>query len=55
MQCLGIGDRLGRRAHVRLGDDFQQRRAGAVEVDAGAPVEVFVQRLAGVFFEMGAG
>ena len=34
MQGLGIGHRLGSRAHHRLGDDFKQRCAGPVEVDA---------------------
>ena len=58
------------RAHVRLGDDLEQRRAGAVEVDArpvagvverraGAVVVVAagdaVDRLAGVLLEVGAG
>jgi hypothetical protein len=36
-------------------DDFQQRRAGAVEVDARFAVEILVQRLAGILFEVGAG
>ena len=54
MQRLRIRDRFGGAAHVRLGDDFQQRRAGAVQVDAGHAREVFVQRLAGVFFEVRA-
>ena len=55
VQRLGIGDRLGGRAHVRLGDDFQQRRTGAIQVDAGPAVKILMQRLAGIFFEMGAG
>jgi hypothetical protein len=55
VQGLGVGHGLGGGAHVRLGDDLQQRRAGAVEVDAGHAVEVFVQRLAGVLFQVGAG
>ena len=50
-----IGHRLFRRADIRLGDDFQQRGAGAVEVDAAHAVEVFVQALAGVFFKVRAG
>src|SRR5690606_12972649 len=42
-------------ANIRLGHDFQQWGTGAVEVDAGHAVEVFVQRLARVFFQMGTG
>ena len=42
-------------AHVRLGNDFQQRRARTVQVNAGGTVEFFVQTLAGVFFQMRAG
>ncbi len=54
MQRLRIRDRFGGAAHVRLGDDLQQRRAGAVQVDAGHALIVFMQRLAGIFFQMGA-
>ena len=54
MQGLGVGDRLVGGAHVRLGNDLQQRRAGAVQVDAGFAVEILVQRLAGILFQMGA-
>ena len=51
---IGLG--LGGRAHVGLADDFQQRRAGAVQVDAavGLAGRLVVHALAGVFFEMGA-
>jgi hypothetical protein len=35
VQGLGVGDGFGGGAHVGLGHDFQQRRAGAVQVDAG--------------------
>jgi hypothetical protein len=52
--ALGVGDGLFGRAHVGLGDDLEQRRAGAVEVDAGHAVEVLVQALAGVLLEVGA-
>jgi hypothetical protein len=55
VQRLGVGHGFRARTHVGLGDDFQQRRAGAVEVDAGTAVEILVQRLAGIFFEVGAG
>ena len=34
VQRLGIGHGLGGAAHVGLGDDLEQRRPGAVEVDA---------------------
>src|SRR5439155_3978804 len=52
MQRLGIRDRLFGAAKLGLGDDLEQRGAGAVEIDAGHPVKVLVQRLAGVLFEM---
>ena len=53
VQFLGVGHRLGRGAHVGLGDDLQQRRSGSVEVDAGLAHKALVQRLASVFFEVG--
>ena len=49
---LEIGHGFFRRAHVGLGDDFDERRAGAVEVDAGLLRQAFMQRLAGVFFQV---
>ncbi len=55
MDRLDVGDRFLGRADVRLGDDLQQRCAGAVEVDAAHAVEVFVQALAGVLFQVRAG
>jgi hypothetical protein len=55
VQGLGVGHGFPARTHVRLGDDLQQGRAGAVQVDAGHAVEVFVQALAGVLFQVGAG
>ncbi len=48
---------LGRRAQVRLGDDLDERHAGAVEVDVGLAIGVgkaLVQRLAGVLFHVDA-
>ena len=54
VHLLEIGHRLFRRAHVGLGDDFDERRAGAIEVDAGLLRQPFVQRLARVLFEMRA-
>ena len=53
MDRANVGDRFLGRAHVGLGDDLQQRRAGPVEIDAAHAVEVFVQRLAGVLFQVG--
>ena len=55
-QRAEIGDRLGGRAHVRLGDDLEQRHAGAVQVDVGgvARDRGVVDRLAGVLLEMDA-
>ncbi len=50
---LEVGGRLLGTAHVRLGDDLQQRRAGTVEVDAGHAVKVLVQGLAGVLLQVG--
>ncbi len=55
MDRLDVGHGFLGTAHVRLGDDFQQRGAGAVQVDAGGAAEVFVQALAGVFFQVRAG
>ena len=49
-----VGRGLGGRAHVRLGHDLQQRRAGAVEIDPGQLAEALVHRLAGVLLEVGA-
>jgi hypothetical protein len=46
-----------RRPQVRLGDDLDERYTRAVEIDVGLARgidEPFVQRLAGVFFEMDA-
>ena len=54
VQRLRVGDRLVRAAQVRLGHDLEQRRAGAVEVDAGHAVEVLVQALARVLLEVRA-
>ena len=54
MQLFGVGHSLVAAAHIRLGDDFQQGRAGAVQVDTGLADEVFVQRFARIFFQMRA-
>ena len=53
VQRLGVGDGFGRRAHVGFRDDFEQRRSGTVEIDPRLALEVLVQRLAGVFFQVG--
>ena len=55
MDLLHIRHRLLGGAHVGFGDDLQQGCAGAVEVDAGQALKVFVQGFAGVFFQVGAG
>ena len=50
--------RLGGRSEVRLGHDLDERHAGAVEIEVACAVRVgepFVQRLAGVLFEVDAG
>jgi len=52
VQCLRVRDRFFGAAQLGLGHDLEQRRAGAVEIDTGHPMEVFVQRLAGILFEM---
>ena len=54
VHLLHVGHGFLRRAHVGLGDDLEQRRAGAVQVDAGQPWQALVQRLAGVLFEVRA-
>ncbi|MNT22595.1 hypothetical protein D3C72_1579850 [compost metagenome] len=54
MQGLGVGHGFGGAADFRFRHDFQQRRAGAVQVDAAHARVVFMQRLAGVFFQVGA-
>ena len=55
MQGARIGGGFLRAAQVRLGHDLEQRRPGAVEVDAGHAVKHLVQRLPRVFLEVGAG
>ena len=55
LQLGEIGLGLGRRTHVGLRDDLQQRRAGAVQIDAAVGLAglLVVHALAGVFFQMG--
>ncbi len=43
MQLFGEGHGFFGAAHVRFGNHFDQRGAGAVQVDAGHAVVVFVQ------------
>ncbi len=52
MDLAHVGDGFLRRTQVRLRDDLQQRRARAVQVDAGITIESLVDRLAGVFLEV---
>ena len=54
VDLLHVRDRFLGRAHVRLGDDLEQRRAGAVQVDAAGVREALVQRLAGILLEVRA-
>ncbi len=54
VDLLHVRDGFLGRAHVGLRDDLEQRRAGAVQVDAREPVEVLVQRLARVLLEVRA-
>ena len=54
MQLFRVGHGLGAGAHVGLGHDLQQRRAGAVQVDAAHAVKLFVQALARVFLQVRA-
>ena len=55
MNRFGIRHRFFCAAHVRLGDDFQQRCAGAVEVNAAHTLKILVQALACIFFKVRAG
>ena len=54
MQLFGVGHGLFAGAHVGLGHNFQQRRARAVQVNAGLADEVFMQGFACVFFQVRA-
>ena len=54
VQLFHVGHRLLGRAQIRLGDDFQQRRPGPIEVDTRQTLEILMQRLASVFFQMSA-
>ena len=51
LQLFQAATRIGRRADVGLGDDFEQRNARAVQVDLGKAA-VAVGQLAGIFLEM---
>src|SRR5471032_567118 len=52
---LDVGHGFLGAAHVRLGNDLQQRRARTVQVNAGGTVELFVQAFTGVFFQVRTG
>ena len=54
VQLFGVGHGLGTGAHVRLGDNFQQRRAGTVQVNARFVGEQVVDGFARIFFQVGA-
>ena len=53
VQFAGIGHGFGAGAHVGLGHDLQQRRAGAIEVDTTHADKILVQRFPGVLLQMG--
>ena len=55
VNLLHVRDRLLGRPHVGLGDDLEQRGAGAVQIDAAGVRQSLVQRLARVLLEMRAG
>ncbi len=55
VERLGVRHRLLSATHVGLRYDFQQWGAGPVEVDATQVVELLMQQLAGVLFQVGAG
>jgi hypothetical protein len=55
VDLLQVRNRLAGRTHVRFGNDLDQGRAGAIQVDAGRGPQALVQRLAGILFEMRAG
>ena len=55
MDFFHVGDGFLGRTHIRFGDDFQQWRAGAVQIDTGLAVEILVQRFSGVFFQVSTG
>ena len=55
MQFLEVGGGLLGRAQIRLGNDFQKWRAGAVEVDIAHRLAVVMDQLAGILFHMDAG
>ncbi len=53
MQRLCVRNRFLGGAHVGLGNDFKQWHACPVEIDAAHVLEILVQRLARVLFEVG--
>ena len=55
MQGFGVGDRFGGGVHFGFGNYFQQRRTGAVQVNASGAVQAFMHRFARIFFHVGAG
>jgi hypothetical protein len=52
VQGARVGHSFLRAAQLRLGHDLEERRAGAVEVDPCHALEVFVQRLPRVLFQV---
>ena len=52
MECLGIADCLSRTPKFGLGNDFQERRSGSVQIHAGFSAKNAVVALSGIFFQM---
>src|SRR4030095_16361906 len=55
VERLRVRHRFLRAPHVGLGNDLQERRAGAIQVDAAEIVEAFVNGLSRVLLQVGAG
>jgi hypothetical protein len=54
MQFLEVRGRLDGAAQIRFGDDLEQWRPRPVQVDPGLTGKGFMQRFAGIFFEVGS-
>ena len=52
VQFFQIGNSLFGVAQIWLGDDLEQWCASTVQVDTGHVLEIFVERLSGIFFDM---
>ena len=52
MDLLQVCDRFFRASQIRLGNDFEQRRAGTIQIDAACRAQTFVGGLARILFKM---